>query len=613
MVLGASKPGSRNEIMQSRVQELPLFSAYDKQRFTQFNPADCANWTIQPDEFGKKGLAQYPILGRRHINFLGINRLIFAEEPRFIFKTNNYWYAVVVNTIIRIDQFYNEVVIGNLTTFSGNVFADFLVVSQLPSQPSITFVGFVDGQHIYIYREETGSFDIITDPNAPINPSFIATFGNRFVAAGGNTSQFNLSDINLAGSSFNPATAWTVAGSAVFAQATNIIKQLAVLKNILYVFTEFTTEPWANTPSTILGSGGTSIDFPWKQNTSYNFDFGLSDPNCLDVGFGMMAWEGQNRAGLKQVLVSSGSAPIPISTDAIAVLFQKLTSNGNLSPFLTGPLFGFLYSYEQTVFYRLSAGVYSPTGLLEAEDLGNSIQYNFNSKSWGRCIEKNGQRNRIQRHIFFNNQHLVTVAGDNTVYQMSGHFYDNEITNPAAESPQDPDAYLVEPFRYELTTRIISEKDYSEFITEYVEIDFVWGLDTFIRSTDPFQNATFLIDEQLGTDGEPIFIIAENPGPDGQIVYILGESGDFPTPDSLTYLNWFKPHIELYFSDDGGISFNPADVLEFSQLGVYQWRMRWYQLGPSRNRVYKLVCYSPSPIVVLGGDMVTRRASDGAN
>jgi hypothetical protein len=604
--------------MQSRVEELPIIGYYDKQRFTQFNPSDCANWYISPNELGKKKFALYPAMGRRHINFLGINRLIFSAESRYLFKTNNYWYAVVVNSIFRIDKLYNvvEITQGKLVTFQGNIYADFLVASQLQNQPSITYVAFVDGQNIYVYREETDSFDIITDPNAPPNPTYIKAFGNRFVAAGGNTSQFNLSEINLAGGaggSFDPALAWTIAGSAVFAQESNIIKGFAVLKNILYIFTPYTTGVWANTPSKFFAVGGAETDFPWKKNSSYDFDFGMQDFNSLDVGFNMMTWVGQNRAGLIQTLMSTGDAPKPISTGAIAVLFQNLTTTGNLSPFLTGPLNGFMYSYEDTVFYRLMAGNYDDTGLIEAEDLGNAIEYNFNTQSWERLVEKNGQRNRIQRHVFFNNIHFVSVFDDNTIYQMSGNFYDNEITNPSQPDPQESDAYLVEPFRYEMVTKNIFEKDYSEFETEYVEIDFVWGLDTFIRSTNPFENAVFLIDEQVGSDGNPQFIIDENPGSDGQPVYILAEQGNFPVASSLTYNNWFKPHIELYFSDDGGVSFRPADVREFSQLGVYQWRMRWYQLGPSRNRVYKLIAYSPSPIVVLGGDMLVRRISGGAN
>lgn len=603
---------------EAQVRELPIIGYYDKQRFTQFNPSDAANWTLQKNDLGKKGFALYPTMGRRHISFLGINRLIFGAEARFIGKSNNYWYAVVVNSIFRIDALYNIVEISQakVTTFSGFIDFDFLVVSQLPQQPSITYVGFADGQHIYIYREETGSFDIITDPNAPANPTYLKVFGNRFVAAGGNTSQFNLSAINLGGT-LDPAHAWsvppTVGGSAVFNQASNIIKGFGVLKNILYIFTPYITEAWFNTPSTLFDVSGVGTPFPWKLNSSYNFDNGMADIQSLDIGFGYMIWVSQNQAGLKQVLISDGSKPKPIATDAIEVLFAKLTTDGKLSPFLTGPLLGFLYSWENNIYYRLMAGTYDDTSLFEAEDLGNAIEYNINTESWHRLVEKNGQRNRIQRHVFFNNVHFVSVFGDNTIYQMSGNFYDNEITNPLQPDGQADDAYLVEPFRYELTTKNIFEKDYSEFETEYVEIDFVWGLDTFIRSTNPFPNAVFLIDEQPGQDGQDQFIIDEELGPDGQPIYILGEQGNFPVGSSLTYNNWFKPHIELYFSDDGGVSFMPADVLEFSQLGVYQWRMRWYQLGPSRNRVYDLIAYSPSPIVVLGGDMVTRRTSGGAN
>jgi len=107
--------------------------------------------------------------------------------------------------------------------------------------------------------------------------------------------------------------------------------------------------------------------------------------------------------------------------------------------------------------------------------------------------------------------------------------------------------------------------------------------------------------------GNPIYVVAEN-GTD----FLITEDGNTPQINELTYNQIFKPHIELYWSDDGGISFFPADVLEFSQLGFYQWRMRWYQLGTSRNRVYKLICVSPSPIVLLGGIMLTRRTSGGA-
>src|SRR5689334_20015242 len=93
--------------MESREVEFPIIGFYDKQRFTQFNPSDCANFYLVPDQLGKKGVAMYPAMGRHHINFLGINRLIFPVEPRGIYKTNKFVYVVAENAIYRIDALYN--------------------------------------------------------------------------------------------------------------------------------------------------------------------------------------------------------------------------------------------------------------------------------------------------------------------------------------------------------------------------------------------------------------------------------------------------------------------------------------------------------------------------
>jgi hypothetical protein len=591
--------------------DFPIVGYFDRQRFKQFNPSDTANWYIVEDDLGKKKIALYPTMGRRHINIAGQNKLIFPTEPRGLFHSVNYSYAVSVSSIFRIDKNFNVIEIsqGKISTLAGDVFFDYIVT------PSITFVGFVDGQHIYIYREDTGSFDVVTDPNAPQKPKFIATFGNRFAVSQENSSQFNLSEINLNGGSYSPNTCFTISGQAVFAQEAGIIRQFAVLHNTLYIFTDFTTGVWSNTPSTFLSAGGTTTAFPWRKNTTYDWDFGIADPKSLSVGFGFLAFMAQNSEGLIQVMVSGGDKPKRISTRAIDILFQRnfrLGIIGATSPFLNGNADGFLYQWENTIFYRLSAGTFMNTGLLDQEQSANSIEFNFETETWHRVIEKNGERNRIQKHTFFNNTHLVTMIGDKTVYEMSGQFYDNEVSNPDAIDSQADNAYIREPFRYERITPIISEDDYSEFITKWVQIDFVFGENYNLFSESPFANAQFIIDEALGSDGNPVYVTTE-AGVNGNPVYLLAEDGNIPVINEEIYNNIYKPHIELYWSDDGGISFYPADVREFSRLGVYEWRMRWYQLGASRNRCYKLVCVSPSPIVVLGAIMLTERASGGAS
>ena len=42
---------------------------------------------------------------------------------------------------------------------------------------------FVAGHQIFVYREDTGEFKLVTDTNKPKNPKYIATFGNRIVVS----------------------------------------------------------------------------------------------------------------------------------------------------------------------------------------------------------------------------------------------------------------------------------------------------------------------------------------------------------------------------------------------------------------------------------------------
>lgn len=556
--------GANNKDGQYEIRPLPIVGNYDVQRFLQFSPEDSANWYVVTGKNTKRPTAMYPTMGRRHIDLLGFNQLIFDAEPRAIFKSIKYAYVWVGNAVFRVDNQFNSVNISGdkVVTFAGPVYFAFLVIN------TIVFSCFVDGQKIYIYREDTDDFEIVTDPNAPGNiivndkptkPGFIAAFGNRITVSVAGSSQFFLSVINLLNTAgnFDPATCFTIEGGAVFAQENGIIKQMGVLQNQLYIFTDYTTGIWANIPATFTGTG---VTFPWKKNASYDWNFGIANPSSLDIDFGMIAFLAQNSDGLLQFMVSEGGKPERISTKAIDTLLQNYTNTfGGNNPFLSINSNGFLFLYENTIFYRMSGGPYNDDGLLDQEAAANSIEYNFEIKDWHRCIELNGERNRVQYHVFFTFKHLVSIVGEGTIYDMSGQYYFNERRNPDQESPQAPDSYVQDPFRYERTTPIIAEEDYSEFETEYVEIDFVFGL----------------ID--------------------------------------VNTIDLDNPSIELYLSDDGGVSFFPADIREFSRSGVYIWKMRWYQLGQSRNRVYKLICVSKFPMAVLGGTMNVRRSSGGSN
>ena len=132
------------------VVPLPIIGQFNQQRFLQFGSEDTANWYLVKGDTTKRPYAMYPTLGRAHINYQGNNILIFDATPRSIFKSINYCYIVVGNTIYRIDSSYNVVAISTnkalgitgLNTFSGSIYFTFLVVN------SIVFSCFVDDQNI---------------------------------------------------------------------------------------------------------------------------------------------------------------------------------------------------------------------------------------------------------------------------------------------------------------------------------------------------------------------------------------------------------------------------------------------------------------------------------
>jgi hypothetical protein len=591
------------------IEELPVFCYYDIQRFTQFGSMDCANWYGVAVEAGKKKQAMYPAMGRKHVTFLNENKLIFNQEPRAVFKTINYFYVIDGTTVYAYDRNFNQQIIGSIA-LTGNVWFAFLPVGNL------VYAMMTDEKNIYVITENGTSVTMgtVTDPNAPGgsstggSPLYVAAFGNRFVVSVGGTPNYYLSRVNLFSTVPDAGTlanCFTINGSPLFNRASGIVQQMGVLHSQLYIFTDFTTDIWANIITQITVNGVTS-EFPFKLNSSYNWDYGIADPFSLSIDFGRMVWLGKNATGLVTFMASNGQQPDPISSQAINVLLEKGVSNPGLSPFLEETSIGFLYQWENTIFYRVSAGAYMDYGLLDVENSANSIEYNFDTGKWGRVIELNGERNRIKDHIYFNNTHLVTVSGDPAMYEMAGNIYYNELRNIGTD-PQAANAFLKYPMRYEMTTPHLFLPDYSEFIDDYVEIDFVFGDQTFYQSNAPFLNTVFIVGED-STPDVPVFMVTED-GND----FIIQEGTNTPTFDDNHYNMLFKPHIELYYSDDGGITFVTADLREFSPLGAYRWRMRWYELGVSRNRCYKLICVSSAPIVILGGVRNTRRVSGGAN
>ena len=245
------------------IKELPIFNSYDVQRFKQFSPQDCANWYITQAPSGKKEKAMYPTMGRKHIRRGNQNILNFGIQPRKIFRSIDFLYVVVGATIYQVDVFFNTKIISDatFTRTGGDLRFAYLPCTQTIASVTTqsVFCMLCDGSNIFVINENAVSssnvFTIVTDANAPKNPLTVAAFGNRFVVASRDSTQFNLAQINMGGNyeSGGAGNLFTIPGPTpvLFAQESGIIRQMGVLHNNLFIFTDFTTGIWSNTPSSV--------------------------------------------------------------------------------------------------------------------------------------------------------------------------------------------------------------------------------------------------------------------------------------------------------------------------------------------------------------------------
>ncbi len=491
--------------MPAQVKELPIFTYYDVQRFRQFSPQDAANWYLVQAPTGKRKMAMYPAMGRKHVqNINGINVLNYTAQPRRIFRSIDFMYVFVGSTVYKVNSNFTAIALFNndFTQDAGFLSFDYLPLVQAvgsDTQTQAVFVGISDGINFYIINENDNTFTTITDTNTPTNPRVVKAFGNRFAVSSLASTEFRLTQVNCYDTvtmGFNPNSLFTVpgqGGKAVFAQESGIIKQMVVLHNTLYIFSDFECGIWSNIPSTTSSNTSTTSAasiFPWKKNTSINWDYGIADPESIDVDFGRMAWLAQNRNGLVQFMTSDGQMPQSISTQAINVLLQQTANSGLSAKFLQNA-FGFLYQYEDSIFYRVSSGTPAVNGELLYDSAG-CLEYNFATGTWSRAIEVDGDRNIIQDHVFFSQKHIVTAIGQNSLYEMAGNIYINELRNLEQFDPLADDAFIAYPMRQELVTQIICEQFYQEFKTNWVQIDFVWGDQTFNNTTIDFITRLFL-------------------------------------------------------------------------------------------------------------------------
>lgn len=139
-------------------------------------------------------------------------------------------YIVDSNTFSSIDINGNRTTLGTVTTTTG--------VTTIAVGDS--YVAFTDGANGYTYQiGVANSFSRITDPQFPLNPTYMAYRTGYFIAVGtvANTTVFALSDVD-------DPTSWTTASIAEAADLPDNIVSVAINTDYYFVIGTISTEIW---------------------------------------------------------------------------------------------------------------------------------------------------------------------------------------------------------------------------------------------------------------------------------------------------------------------------------------------------------------------------------
>jgi len=152
--------------------------------------------------------------------------------------------------------------------------------------------------------------------------------------AGGNANQVNVSDLGNGNS-------WGALNYIIRTGAPDLITQLAVVNEQLWIFGQKTIEIWYNAGNPL---------FPFQRYQGATIDCGLLAPWTVAKAAGTLLWLGSDDRGYARVYKANGFMPEPVSNFAIESMIQSFIATFGIS-FNTN---AFVHSMAGHTFYCLN-------------------------------------------------------------------------------------------------------------------------------------------------------------------------------------------------------------------------------------------------------------------
>lgn len=319
------------------------------------------------------------------VNFAGYDQVVEINpvgQGRGIYSSVkfNHLIAVIDDNVYVFDESLNKRLVGNMTTFTGDVFI---------SENNINQIAISDLQNIYVYNYGNETF---IKANINFTPGYITFQNGRFISPDTSSNQWRLSQTN--DGSIWPGTISDT--QYIGALQTKPDFAMATIRfpgrgNLLYVMGKTVTEPWYDIGAQL---------FPYQRSPSVNVDYGCLNSATIAYGDNIICWLAANESSGPVILYTNGGDIVPISTDGIDFKLAQLVQPENA--------YAFMFKQDGHLLYVITW----PTDNI-------TYIYDFNTKKFFNISDPNFNHHIAKRIAFFNNKYYFVSFIDGNLYELS--------------------------------------------------------------------------------------------------------------------------------------------------------------------------------------------------
>lgn len=298
-----------------------------------------------------------------------VRRLTLPTAPvRFGIKEGAFSWWVAGNTVYRVDGAYNQVAIGTISTYTGEV--------DMVSNGAQILI--VDGMHGWLIDVKESTLVQITDDGFPNGVTRAAYQDGFFLVTGDGSGKFYINQTPYDGSQWNGLDFASAEGSP-----DNTVGVISDHREV-WLFGGLSAEVWVNTGSS---------DMPFQRSGNVFIEHGCAAAGTVAKADNTVFWLGGDDKGAGIVWRADGYTPVRISTHAVERAIESYSTITDAR--------AFTYQQEGHIFYVLT---FPTTGATWCYDAATQL---WHERAWRDPNTGRLTRWRPSCHVYANGEHLV--------------------------------------------------------------------------------------------------------------------------------------------------------------------------------------------------------------